>query len=674
MRDGKLESGRAAALGAVLQNLIEQGSRYGQVLSALGAWCAQQAQESEAGARMLRSVVDHALFLLAEGNALYEHAEIRVLPGRQRVLRLQRVARVDGVLVQVTVRAANADLSQPKNVFHGYFGSPNIYIARQVVTELGQVLSEDEKDQFYRARQCLADDIERARTPAPAWQQSRAANRDAIIDAYRAAHAGPPPPPSAPRPCSGAILHILPRLVVPPAGCSILAHLTAIVPHIAAMGYATLMLGVVDPQSCSAYIGEDESGNLSVYPNNHGYWSSGATGTDPVLGSAAEYRELVARVRASGMDFIQDAIFATLGYPAQLGRFVSSTLAAPASCLMLGTSEVPLSDSRLFLHEPDGCMSDLPPEEYDEQHYADVLDQYHHAPLFALPRPNLHEQQVLDAVLLRALAQCEAGVTGFRVDMAKHIPIGPLRHIIRTLRAAAPAPPPRFRLLLEYWSLRYGDLAVAWEALGSDRDGVLFYDFPLADTLHRMLVRDADYTGSIAALLAERTRWKLPLSALSPTFIDHDFHFRPIYNGSAHSCARVVAGYALAMLLSDNPLYVYFGFDQAAAGVPNAAHFDAFDEFHSRQPVREVLDLNNKQSPAQPLHTLLALFRSGFASAPTVLPGSTDTVSITRLAWIDGATRRVQADVTRTAGGPAPSDAIFCFGTGPVISLRYIET
>ena len=467
------------------------------------------------------------------------------------------------------------------------------------------------------------------------------------------------------------IIHILPRLLKPRDGMSILGTIHAQLGEIRAAGFGALLLGVVDPQSTEVYYSEDAHGTLRAYPNDHGYWSSGQTGIDSTLGTRAEYLALAAGAREHGLLLAQDAVFASLGYPPQLSRFGGPALGGKTQCLVLGTEEVAVSDPTKFIH--DGPWSTV--ETCLSGPDADAVEATLSAKLttfLALPRPNLFMPEVLDAVLQRARWQIgQAGIRAFRVDMAKHIAAKPLRTILRELNAASAKDGTPSFLLLEHLSLDYRQLTQALLELGEEVRASYLYDFPLAKALHRVLAGSDGYAAPIAQLLAERAQARVPLRAFIPTFIDHDGTFTPVFTGTKETRGAVVAGYAMAILLSANYPAFYMAFDYPYAD----------DEQCATRRVQDTLFSNHAFSPKPMISKLLDSVRrygllENWDDGKIVSEGQHDWVRICRTV-LDPArqkTLRVEGMIASGAiHGSDDSTVLFAYRDGPTVIIRLFE-
>jgi amino acid adenylation domain-containing protein len=598
----------------------------------------------------------------SEGAIVFSTERTELDSAMRKTRVLERVAREDGILVKTVVKA----------------GAAGKLVYRNPITLADETLRHEELDEFFRNRQRIVDDIatgikHAAGQPEAPWRAAVRANRAEVERLFHLLQGAPAAPASVvsrtTHPAMKPILHVLPRLVNNDGDDSVLALIGASLPHLRTMGFSTLMLGCVDRQACDIHYGEDEHGKIHSYTNNHGYWCSGEPGIDPELGSEMDYVSLAQAAEANGVMLMQDTVLASMGYPAQLARLAQVAFDDPLRCLQLGERIVSVCDADAFLH--DDCV----PEEdgLDEQVsatlYADVVAQSHCGSLYALPKPNLFDPAVLEATLQRTLWQVRsAGVHAFRIDMAKHIGPRQLQTIIATLRAECDGR--AMAVLLEYWTTRYRDLKFAMLGIAPQSEGVYFYDFPLAQALQDILLRDHDVREALAELLHQRAHWGINLYQMIPTFIDHDFSFRPIYNGDCTTRAMVVVGYALAAMLSANAPYVYFAYDKSCSALHG-------DEQFSRTTVSEIFASADQRSPADPI---AALFRAleqhpEFSSEGGItVTGDVYSATITR-SMADPAGGVVQAHFSRfyepepDAGDPS---VIFAYCHGPSIVIRRI--
>ena len=644
---------------------------------------------SQADAR-LSAVLRQAGDLMADGVTLFSTARSELDSAMRSTLVLERVARTEQGWRKTVLKAGpGAQTPDPRACAHSDRAPAMLLYHHPITLPADATLQPEELPDFYQQRQQIVDGIAAAgvaerRRPAAPWRAALRDNRSEILRLFEALQADPAQP-AAPvcrrsHPPMQAILHVLPRLVVAGGGDSVLAVISRSLAHLRDMGFATLMLGCVDPQSVDIHYGEDDSGQLHTYVNNHGYWSSGANGIDAALGKPDDYIALVRQAAEHGILLMQDTVLASLGYPAQLAHLARTELAEPTHCLRLGQHEVSVCDADRFLHAPCVPEEESLDDQVSAQLYADVIAQSHSGSLYALPKPNLFDAEVLAAVLERPLWQIRsAGVSAFRIDMAKHIGLRQLQAIITTLRsahAAAPQADASFTVLLEYWTTRYRDLKFAMLAVAPCSQGVYFYDFPLAQALQDILIKDGDVGDTLGHLLEQRARWGIPLYQMIPTFIDHDFSFRPIYNGDSTTRATVVVGYALAAMLSANAPYVYFAYDKSASGLHDDGQF-------SRTPVAEIFASSDHLSPADPI---AALFRAleqhpifkHDAEGSMQVSGDVYSATLTRsYADPDTATlTTVEAHFSRfyqPDPDPADTSVIFAYCHGPSIVMRMTE-
>ncbi len=622
---------------------------------ALGA-CLDAAADVDGGdTRRLSRVASHLLFQLSDGTTMFQTCAMELDSWLMPTLTVERVVRTENGWHKIFARLAPRALRHDPAAFHQYTFGPAIIVYNNPITihqiehggqalDASTMLGGDDLVEYYGNRQAIKNAIKR---PSPVPDAAMQARKDAdfrlIRKAFEAVVRGRSEvaaPDRASHPYRRAFLHILPRLIRPEDGRSVLACIADSLPRIRAMGFGGVLLGVVDKQSTNVYFGEGRDGRLTPYANNHGYWSSGETGIAPELGTGEDYAALLIRIRESGMDFIQDSVFGTLGYPCQVRRFAASALQHPTRCVMLGDAESDVSDAMLFLH--DLCIDEENSlgETVDPDHYAQVILRSHLGSPFALPKPNLFKPEVRAAVLARSEWQIEqAGVESFRVDMAKHMGVEALRAILDCLKSAVATHLPHASgssgLLLEYWTVKYRDIQFANTILAGQQERVYFYDFPLAHVLQQIYVCGHGFHNNVTGLLNERARWNIALPQLIPLFIDHDFNFRPIYNGSYDTRALVVSGYAMALMLSANSCSVYYGFQDAHAGVPDLARYFDYTELHARRISKDIFTGDDPASPAGPVATLLAMFEERgilreWDGGPILCSGDDDHVVVTR--------------------------------------------
>lgn len=681
-------STRKTGAAAIFSDAIDNNAvSYDDIVARLGAAMAGQAGDADRLAEAVRAL----LALLAAGNTLFSTARKECDSWLTPTLLLERVARCASGLRKTVVMVRFGELPADASAFAQYHGEPSLAIYDnpvRIVEDEGRdypylaaagFMRDEDLDEFFSNKQAIVDAIAAgAGRPAPAWLTAIEDDRAAIRQTYERVRKDPAalayPVTRSSHPHMGPILHIIARLLA--GGAAPLQLIGGHLAAVRAMGFSTLMLGCVDRQSTNVHYGEHESGQLFTYVNNHGYWCSGETGIDPALGTEDDYSRLARDAAAGGLLIMQDTVLASLGYPVQVARLAPGDRSNPTTSVVVGTREVSICDHDVFLHqacipEEDSLGGDVCPDLY-----ADVLSRAHCGTLYALPKPNLFSPQVLDASLARARWQIRAaGISAFRIDMAKHIGSAQLRAIIAALRGQC-GDPGRFRVLLEYLTIRYRDVKFAIASLEEQAECVYLYDFPLAQALKQILVEDGDVMDTLGELIAEREHWNVSPYQLIPTFIDHDSSFQPIYNGDEASRATVVAGYVIAAMLSANAMYVYFGFDKVESGADG-------DDI-SRAMVSEIF----ASDPRSPAAALKQLF-SALAATPALacwqdgclaIAGDMFSATITRT-MVDaarGVTTVIEALFSRFhAPAPAPDgdwSLIFSHCHGPSVHIRKKET
>lgn len=620
------ESGR---LMPCIQALLHAQCRdFDEVCRVLRVCVDKPSREISPEERRLMRLVRHMLFLLDDGETLFAGCEFRQDSRMNSVLEVQRVFCHEASLGKVFVKIAAVSLPSDPSAFQEYTAGPSIMVYTnplRVFDAFGQTdndLSQGELRELLNNRQKLKDGIrvrrgELGRPFEMLMRQQIEGDIDQVRLAFEACLVRLPnvdvPITRDSHPYRGPQLLILPRLIRAPEGRSVLAFIADNLPLILSYGFVGIMLGPVDKQSTQVYYGETPGGKLVAHINNHGYWCSGEVGIDPMLGTEEDYRSLIARAAELGMSYTQDCTFATLGYLPQVGRLASTAETTLSTTMFkVGGKRIELCDPGVFMHEVGVLEEDGLDERVSSAHYAAVLYRMYVGSSFDLPRPNLYVSEVREAVMERSLWQVREGHVGsFRIDMAKHLGVSPLRNVLRDLRSevvrlhtSSPRTMPTFSAVLEYWTLNYRDLRFASLILGQERAGVYLYDFPLANAIQDIFLKKYGFYATVKRLLCERDRWMIDLRQLIPTFIDHDFHFKPIYNGSRLTSAIVVAGYAMCLMLSANAPCVYFGYQNAEAGVPDAEDYFAYSEQFSRKAVEEVFASNDQCSPARPLAAL----------------------------------------------------------------------
>jgi hypothetical protein len=414
------------------------------------------------------------------------------------------------------------------------------------------------------------------------------------------------------------------------------------------------------------------------YLNNHGYWSSGETGVDPALGSDADYVNLRALASAHGIDLIQDSVHGTLGYPPQLARLAPEASRCTPYALAPADRLAELCDEEVFLGRLESCEDIPSTQDLPLSEYVEVMTRVHFGEYYRLPRPNLFEPSVHERLLARVRWQIrEAGVSAFRIDMAKHLGLVPLQRTLETLREeTGRGATTGFFAVLEYWSLQYRDLRFALSAVGS-ADHTYLYDFPLAHALQCVLLREHDWSQVLPALAAERARWAVDPCCLVPVFVDHDPSFRPVYNGTARTRDIVVAGLALAMAMSANGPSVYCGYEDRHAAPAELERYFDYSEQHARLAITHLV-LDDPDAPGGPFAQLLAVVRrlsalSGWDGGALEFEGDAQCLCIARNVADAAGQRHVRFCVARddtaaTAAGVGEAVA-FASGNGPSVAV-----
>lgn len=418
-----------------------------------------------------------------------------------------------------------------------------------------------------------------------------------------------------PRPVLEPMLQILPRCIDAPLD-QVLASCAALAERGSRMGFRQVMIGGVEPQTTELYYGQSDNGLLIESLNDHGYWCTGWPGVDEALGGAFAYVALVQALGAMGLAAMQDVAPGSLGYPEQFPDGRDRAIRRDLSLLRIRDS--------LF-----------GPDAQEDRHVRSMSTDRFVSP-FRLPKPALTDPRTFEAMLHRMLWYLQnAGVRRFRIDMARHIPLVPLRELLERLRKAVAGAScgdsTVFRAILEYWSGHYRDLASAMHALAGCEEGVYFYDFPLAYLIRSLVLTDAPLKRTVIELVRNRDNFGITTDWLVPFFIDHDGEFQPIYDGSKESATQVVVGLALAMSLSSNGPCMYAGFNVAHAGQV-AASTKERGHVRARLPVISTADVNGPSDAIAPLLGLLETFPDALTdyTAPIGIDGDSDSLTILR--------------------------------------------
>ncbi|WND83090.1 hypothetical protein [Lysobacter capsici] len=680
---------------------------FADVLSALRKLIDAPAAPAE---RRLRLFLRHLLFLLESGDELYADCVLRSDDRSRPVLIAHRIAREAGEGVMKTqVRLALWPLAQEspalaEGAFAVHSQDADIVVHRgpvrieHALQDMGvpvdaHALRDDEIDAFYAYRKALQRAVRPSgRGAGASWHADARDDGDRVAQACAQAfefdagdgeriHRGRPLPGigRASHPLLGASLHVLPRLLSPAGPESVLKALAMDLPEVAAAGFDAVLLGVVDRQSTDLYYVEGDDGALHPYLNNHGYWSSGERGVDPVLGDADDYIALRHAAAACGLSLIQDSVLGTMGYPPQLPRLAPPASRCTPLALALADQVSPLDEPSDFLSGLESCDAIPSPDGLPLADYIKVVTRTHLGEYYQLPRPNLFDPQVRERVLARAQWQIgEARVSAFRVDMAKHLGLAPLRAALDALREAVrDAGAARFFAVLEYWSLHYRDLRFALSAVGPSVEGLYLYDFPLAHALQQALLAGGDWSRLLPAIAEQRRHWQVPPCCLVPIVIDHDPSFRPIFNGTAHTRDLVVTGLALALAMSANGPSVYCGYDDRRAAPAELDRYFDYSEQHARKAMPAPLTRDPDGPGAVFARLLEAVKRhrvlADWDGGALTFEGDAQRLRIVRT-LVHGSQRRVACFCVARDGGAATAGAdgeqlVFASGDGPSVAL-----
>lgn len=710
MREPASESVEVApgSLHSCIAALIAAGDcGFADVLNALRQFVDAPAAPAE---RRLRLFLRHLLFLLESGDELYADCVLRSDDRARPVLIAHRIAREAGEGVMKTqVRLAPWPLAREspalaQGAFAVHSHDADIVVHRGPVRieaalqDMGvpvdaTALRDDEIDAFYAHREALR----RAMQPSgrgvdASWYAAARDDQDRVAQACAQAFEfdandgqridrGQPLPAigRATHPPLGAALHVLPRLLSPAGQRSVLQALVMDLPEIAAAGFDAVLLGVVDRQSTDLYYVEGDDGALHPYLNNHGYWSSGECGVDPALGEADDYIALRHAAAAYGLHLIQDSVLGTMGYPPQLPRLAPPESRCTPLALAVADQVSPLDEAGCFLSGLESCDAIPSPDGLALADYIKAVTRTHLGEYYQLPRPNLFDPRVRERVLARALWQIrEARVSAFRVDMAKHLGLAPLRAALDALREAvhdAGAAP--FVAVLEYWSLHYRELRFALSAVGPSVEGLYLYDFPLAHALQQTLLAGGDWSRLLPAIAEQRLRWQVPPCCLVPIVIDHDPSFRPIFNGTAHTRDLVVTGLALALAMSANGPSVYCGYDDRRAAPAELDRYFDYSEQHARKAMPGPLT-RDPDGPGAVFARLLAAVKlhgvlADWDGGALAFEGDAQRLRIVRT-LVDGSRRRtacfcVARDGSAATAGADGEQLVFASGEGPSVAL-----
>ncbi|ODT96891.1 MAG: hypothetical protein ABS82_02755 [Rhodanobacter sp. SCN 67-45] len=653
----------------------------------------------------------HLLFLFESGKELFADCTLRRDDQSHPILVARRIAHEDGGAVKTQAYLRPGPIRDEATfsaagAFAVYSHGPGIVIRRGPVRieaatqEIGvplriAPLREDEIGTFYANRRTLHEGMRAAYRDAgdalharlrTAIEDDRRHVMDTCLEAFECSTEAGEVLNGRPldgigrssHPYRGATLHVLPRLVRPTRGRSVLAVVADELERVAAAGFEALLLGVVDRQSADLYYDESDNGSLLPYLNNHGYWSSGETGVDPVLGSDADYAKLRAHATAHGVYLVQDSVYGTLGYPPQLARLAPVASRCTPFALAPADRSAALCDAGVFLGRLENG-DDIPStQSLPLPEYVEAVTRMHLGEYYQLPRPNLFDPSVHERVLARVRWQIQqAGVSAFRIDMAKHLGLVPLRRTLDALREGVRCSGMAdFFAVLEYWSLQYRDLRFALSAVGP-ADHTYLYDFPLAHALQCVLLREQDWSQILPALVAERVRWAVDPCCLVPVFVDHDPSFRPIYNGSARTRDIVVAGLTLALAMSANGPSVYCGYDDRHAAPRELECYFDYSEQRARVAIAHLV-ADDPDAPGGPFAQLLAVVRrlsvlSGWDGGVLKFEGDARCLCISRTVADAVGQRRIRfcvaRDGTAATAVRAGEAVVYASGQGPSVAV-----
>lgn len=391
------------------------------------------------------------------------------------------------------------------------------------------------------------------------------------------------------------IFHVLPTLV---RGDGNEPAFTAILRQIdSAEGLAgDLFMGPIYQQSVPYY----RSPNGDVWPNQTGYWLADWGSVSTNLGTRQQYIDIVKKwQQKSDRRVIQDVVMRTMGYgpqdDIQRKYFETSmrTIGIQLPSNFVLENQLWMFDRWVSRKDPKYFVQGewIPQWAYDVFEYekpgdwATALLAIQENELFGLPTLNLNNPWVLDNLIeAHRWYVRDAGVTQFRIDMAKHIPVRHLRTIIQRFKSFVneyqPSQKPGF--FLEFIVKRYANLRYLLSALGpEDSRFVYSFDYPLADAVRNSIFWGQNMQEHLGRVLSERHDNAIPLDTLVPILYDHDF-LKPNYDGSNAALSKMAAAYAVECIMSRNGPVFYNGAEQA----------DSSSE-PGRKPISTLFDENS---------------------------------------------------------------------------------
>ena len=394
---------------------------------------------------------------------------------------------------------------------------------------------------------------------------------------------------------------------------------------------------------------------------------------DNTLGTEEEFRTLVHSARSKGLQIMVDFVAAQTGYPgasaAEQAHYVQflfqqGVQLPPTEFMERSVAEVlrqnyPVQNrhqslSELFLEThvylpPFGWRSRVDPEIFYPRGDIDghVYDTFSSAAsgseelrqateiiqtkeLSGLPKLYLDNPALQEYIFAGLEELAQAGVTGFRVDAARHmkfnILLALIKRMIHEVKKAGFSLRPE--IYLEYWTTNLLRVKEAMDLLkaelGEDFQHVFYFDHQFPDNFRRSIV-NGESLGEIAHYLSQRSELGIDVRHLLPVVIDHDGYIS-LWNGSVDSVVKTIAGYALSFFSFNRPGLIYNAFTdlQYSVRMPNG-------DFPRYQMEQFVNDQSSVFQATNALYQYLGKYATLFEnSTPEVYRGDFDSLVIAR--------------------------------------------
>lgn len=346
-----------------------------------------------------------------------------------------------------------------------------------------------------------------------------------------------PPTHSFPR-----TYHIMPRLFK--GG---LNGIEAELPNLKRLGIDAIWLGPVHPQTLDVHY-YLENGETRSTLNDHGYWVADHGAVDSNLGGEAAFESLLNTAQSLGIKVLLDIPVNHMGYGDEL-QFG-------------GRSIVPSERPELFLQGRGLVAADY--EHFESLESADELvakqEEISQMRLMGLNDLNHAHPEVREYLLRSYKKFIDMGVSGFRVDAVKHLPIEFLVWFVNSLDQYGQRHHQDLIFLLEFLTHRERTFEVFSEQILArlkNPQNVFMIDFPLQSYL-RSTHWNTQLLGEVVEFLkVNRGSDRAWSSHYIPMFVDHDFG-GPLPHPMSELLVHVIGDFS-----SQQPTMIHHGSEQS---------------------------------------------------------------------------------------------------------------